>query len=90
MSDIGIRSISQCEAYLSSATAFGQQLEALMSDLKSAIDKAAGVWQDESIQRAQADVSTSTSNMASAFSQLQPVLGALKAQIDWARAGQSI
>lgn len=87
---IEILSISQCEAYLGSAGAFGQQLEAIMSNLKSAIDRAAGTWKDDSIQRAQADVSNCISNLQSAFSQLQPVLSALKAQIDWARAGQSI
>ncbi|MBR3085415.1 MAG: hypothetical protein IKH04_03330 [Kiritimatiellae bacterium] len=87
---VEITSIAQCEAYLSSAGAFGQQLQALMSQLKSAIDRAAGVWQDDSIQRAQADVASSISNINSAFAQLQPVLNALAAQVAWARAGQSI
>ncbi|MBP5510352.1 MAG: hypothetical protein J6Z49_05490 [Kiritimatiellae bacterium] len=87
---VNIKSISQCEAYLVSAKAFGQQLVPVMSDLKAAIDRAAGTWRDDSIQRAQADVANSIANLQSAFSQLQSVLQALKNQVDWARAGQKI
>lgn len=90
MSDIKMLSISQCEAYLSSVGEFGQQLQGLMSDLNSALDRAAGVWQDPSITMARADVMACTQELSSAFENLQPYLSVLKQQVDWARSGQSI
>lgn len=90
MSEIKINSISQIETYIASVNKTGQELTVVMTDLKSAIDKASGVWHDSSIARAQADISTCISNMNSAYAELMPLIVALQAQVDWARTGASI
>lgn len=90
MSDIKILHLSQCETYLSSVAEFGQQLQALMLDLNSALERAAGVWRDSSIMMARADVMACSRDLSSAIENLQPYLASLRAQVDWARSGQSI
>ena len=90
MSQIGIKSITQIEIYLSASDVNGQSISSLLSDLKSAVDRAAGVWHDPSIERAQNDVAESISKLNAAYNELMPILDALKRQVDWARSFSSI
>lgn len=86
MGDIDI-SVPECQAYLEYMQGFGRAVEGLMNDLQGAIDRAGGVWHDDSIDRARADVVQCVNNLSSAFAELQPVLQKMQAQIEWAAAG---
>lgn len=90
MSTIDIKSISQIENYLSTSDKIGQGISSSMADLKSAVDRAASVWHDPGISRAQNDVTESMSKLSAAYNELMPILDALKRQVDWARRFSSI
>ena len=87
---IFIKRISQIEKYLSTSDKIRQGISSSMADLKSAVDRAAGVWHDPSIERAQNDVSESMTKLSAAFNELMPILDTLKRQVDWARPFISI
>ena len=85
-----ISQIKKIEKYLSTSDKIGQVISSSMADLKILVDRAAGVWRDPSIERAQNDVAESMSKLSVAFNELMPILDTLKRQVDWARRFSSI
>ena len=82
--------IDAVDSYAEQVEAFSRQVSELLADLLSAISRAEGSWQDESIEEAKQQADAASRDLQNALDSLNEEISRLREQAEWGRGYLSI